>query len=315
MVGGGGGRRFGTKLCSSSIGKMSIYSPDTSDWSWSYSCPSHLLRLLPRRHYTSSSILPLLSTSEASTTTTTTTTTKKPNNNTTASGDKRLAGRPRFYKVVDVKAFPGAPWEQQQQQVGTDDVETTTSLVESPISAGVDGTQSATGVRYIPSNVHNVVKDDGIETAATTTTTTASSPWSMLMPRRPGVDDVGVVMSSTKNNDNNSTTQWYGVTLDGRTLTTPMGQKLSVPSQMLAQMIAAEWDAQTTHLQPSNMPLMTLACTTLDQANYHPDIYRKEILKYLPTDTVRTPNGIHASNITLYIPFNIGYSYDIHIHK
>lgn len=79
---------------------------------------------------------------------------------------------------------------------------------------------------------------------------------------------------------------WFGVTLDGRTLKTPMGQTLALPSQHLAYAIAAEWDAQEKILKPSQMPLMTLACTTLDQAAAHPDVYRKEALRYLPNDTV-----------------------------
>ncbi|KAL3924002.1 MAG: hypothetical protein SGILL_001314 [Bacillariaceae sp.] len=50
-------------------------------------------------------------------------------------------------------------------------------------------------------------------------------------------------------------------------------------------MIAAEWDSQTQQLQPTNMPFMTLACTVLDQAAFHPQHYQDEALKYLPTDT------------------------------
>ena len=66
-----------------------------------------------------------------------------------------------------------------------------------------------------------------------------------------------------------------------------MGQTLAVPSETLAYMIAAEWDGQLKELQPSNMPLMTLACTALDQAAMHPQFYRDAALKYLLTDTVR----------------------------
>lgn len=64
-----------------------------------------------------------------------------------------------------------------------------------------------------------------------------------------------------------------------------MGQTLAVPSETLAYMIAAEWDSQTKELQPSNMPLMTLACTALDQAAHQPQFYRDTALNYLPTDT------------------------------
>ena len=131
--------------------------------------------------------------------------------------------------------------------------------VDSPISAGVDGTQSATGIH------HPKEQSD-----------TSYFEW-MLTPRCPG---------KTSPSSTSSSPSWYGVTLDGRTLSTPMGQKLAVPSKSLAYMIAAEWDAQTKQLQPTNMPFMTLACTTLDQAALHPHVYREEALKYLPTDTV-----------------------------
>ena len=65
-----------------------------------------------------------------------------------------------------------------------------------------------------------------------------------------------------------------------------MGNKLAVPSEKLAHMIAAEWDAQDKHLRPVNMPLMTLACTALDQVAHHPNVYREQSLRFLPTDTV-----------------------------
>ena len=106
----------------------------------------------------------------------------------------------------------------------------------------------------------------------------------MLTPRLPGEEPT---ISNESAYDSNCYTSWYGVTLDGRKISTPLGQTLAVPSETLAYMIAAEWDSQTKQLQPSNMPLMTLACTVLDQAAFHPQFYRDAALKYLPTDTVR----------------------------
>jgi ATP synthase F1 complex assembly factor 2 len=66
-----------------------------------------------------------------------------------------------------------------------------------------------------------------------------------------------------------------------------VGLPLAVPSKHLAFAIAAEWDAQKKYLQPTQMPLMTLTCTALDQAAMHPSVYREQSLSYLPTDTVR----------------------------
>jgi len=142
--------------------------------------------------------------------------------------------------------------------------------VESPISAGVDGTQSASGVT---GNLES-------------TTTSDLDTWqSLLTPRPPGK-----AASLLSNGDDTTTTttttpQWYGVTLDGRTIRTPLGQPLAVPSQSLAWAIAAEWDSQTSELKPAQMPLMTLACTTLDQTVTDPDTCKSHILRYLGTDT------------------------------
>lgn len=133
--------------------------------------------------------------------------------------------------------------------------------VASPVSAGVDGTQSATGVHHIPQDT----KTSSLEQA--------------LTPRIPGENA----------RDNTNGISWYGVTLDGRKVSTPMGQTLAVPSETLAYMIATEWDSQETDIQPSSMPLTTLACTALDQAAVHPQFYRDSALKYLPTDTVSKP--------------------------
>lgn len=169
----------------------------------------------------------------------------------TTSSDTRLAGRPRFYKQVGVTSLE-APWEATPANEVID-------TVKSPISAGVDGTDSASGVHQLSSS----------------SSTPSSLQW-MLSPRRPGTTE-------TTNNKE----KWFGVTLDGRAISTPMGQKLAVPSERLAYAIAAEWDAQTKQLQPANMPFMTLACTALDQVAHHPDVYREQALNFLPTDTVR----------------------------
>lgn len=166
-----------------------------------------------------------------------------------ASRGSRLAGRLRFYKQVGVIEV-AAPWE-------NDDTDSS-AVVESPISAGVDGTKSASGVHHIAQDItdNQQLKD-------------------MLSPRIPGSSESIDVES------------WYGITLDGRNLKSPMGLPLAVPSKHLAFAIAAEWDAQKKYLQPTQMPLMTLTCTALDQAAMHPNVYREQSLSYLPTDTVR----------------------------
>jgi len=56
----------------------------------------------------------------------------------------------------------------------------------------------------------------------------------------------------------------FAVTLDGRVARTPAKAKLVVPSEMLAQALAAEWAAQGEVLQPHAMPLTRLVNSALD---------------------------------------------------
>jgi len=174
--------------------------------------------------------------------------------------DSRLAGRRRFYKYVGVQPV-GAPWEEGLSSDASSD------QVNSPISAGVDGTQSASGVKGSLSQV------------------SSDSTRKMILPRKP------LLNSSVDTDDEaveniESPVRWYGITLDGRTVKTPLGMTLAVPSEMLAWAIAAEWNSQEDYLQPAQMPLMTLACTALDQTASSPGVVQEQALKFLATDTI-----------------------------
>ena len=57
----------------------------------------------------------------------------------------------------------------------------------------------------------------------------------------------------------------YGVALDGRSIRTPSGAVLSLPTAALAKAITKEWAVQTDTIDPFTMPIMQLACTALDQ--------------------------------------------------
>lgn len=161
--------------------------------------------------------------------------------------DTRLAGRRRFYKAVGIGAA-SPPWETMGKK--EDDSAATATTVDSPISAGVDGTQSATGI--------------------TTDVASSKSLRAILDPN---------------NSDGGSDTEWFNVTLDGRTLRTPLGHPLTVPSSALAMAIATEWDAQDPTIIPAQMPLTTMICTAIDQISAQPQFYRDNILRYLKNDT------------------------------
>jgi chaperone required for assembly of F1-ATPase len=78
----------------------------------------------------------------------------------------------------------------------------------------------------------------------------------------------------------------WGVFLDGRPLRTPAKRELTVPSEGLAEAIAAEWDAQETDIRPHTMPMTRLAATALDRTAAARDEIVAEIANYASTDLV-----------------------------
>ena len=76
----------------------------------------------------------------------------------------------------------------------------------------------------------------------------------------------------------------YGVRLDGRPLRTPAKALFTVPSAGLARAIAAEWEAQGAHIDPSGMPLTRLANTAIDGVAGREGAVRADIAKYAGSD-------------------------------
>lgn len=56
----------------------------------------------------------------------------------------------------------------------------------------------------------------------------------------------------------------YAVQANGAPLKTPVGNRLTVPTEKLAEAIAAEWRYQPDKINPASMPLTQLTATTLD---------------------------------------------------
>lgn len=179
---------------------------------------------------------------------------KQQKNVTPSAADRRLAGRRRFYKRVGIA--PTSPPEKE-----TDGKNNDGTSVQSPISAGVDGTQSATGVTTAISN---------------------SDRWSSLLKTNGATTSTS---TTTQQQQQRQQQNWHTVTLDSRPLRTPLGLPLTLPSLPLALAIASEWDAQLKYLQPAQMPLMTLACTAIDQVASDPSAHREDVLRYLGNDT------------------------------
>ena len=174
----------------------------------------------------------------------------------------RRAGRERFYVQVDVEPCP-APWDAATSNK-------TKVQQSSPISAGVDGTDSASGV--VRSTHNNRESRD--------------ASMRLLRPRAPARNLRTITQTPNKEEETAGSSGSFTVTLDGRSLRTPMGRPLAVPSEHVAHAIAVEWNDVRGTIQPPQMPMMTLACTAIDQVAVQPDHYRQQCLRFLQTDTV-----------------------------
>ncbi len=78
----------------------------------------------------------------------------------------------------------------------------------------------------------------------------------------------------------------YAILLDGRPVKTPKKSPFAVPTQALAELIATEWLAQGTHIDPETMPLTRLANTTLDAVIPNLDAVRDDIVAFAGTDAL-----------------------------
>jgi len=87
---------------------------------------------------------------------------------------------------------------------------------------------------------------------------------------------------------------------------TPAGSTLAASSALLAQAIAAEWNAQGERIDPATMPLSRLANTIIDGVSPAPGPVADEIAKYLGSDLVcyraDAPEGLVAAQAQYWDP-------------
>ncbi|WP_398481312.1 ATP12 family chaperone protein [Tardiphaga sp.] len=78
----------------------------------------------------------------------------------------------------------------------------------------------------------------------------------------------------------------HSVTLDDKTIRTPSRNALAVPSRAVADLMAAEWDAQQEFIDPLSMPITRLANSVLDAISTEEQIaaVRDDIAKYFGSD-------------------------------
>ncbi|HRE36445.1 MAG TPA: ATP12 family protein [Sphingopyxis terrae] len=76
----------------------------------------------------------------------------------------------------------------------------------------------------------------------------------------------------------------WGIALDGRPVRTPARAPLVVPSEKLAEAIAAEWNAQGSDIDPAAMPMTGIANAAIDLATGDRAAFAETIAAYAQTD-------------------------------
>ncbi len=76
----------------------------------------------------------------------------------------------------------------------------------------------------------------------------------------------------------------FAITLDGKPVKTPAGKPLAVPRHVVAEAMAAEWEAQTTVINTDSMPLTRLASIAIDRVSLDRAALLADITNYLTTD-------------------------------
>ena len=80
--------------------------------------------------------------------------------------------------------------------------------------------------------------------------------------------------------------QGFAVLLDGRGIRTPAKRALVVPVQALAEAVAAEWDAQGTHVDPATMPLTRLVNVAIDAVEDRKAEVADDIVAFAGSDLI-----------------------------
>lgn len=76
----------------------------------------------------------------------------------------------------------------------------------------------------------------------------------------------------------------FRVVLDGRPVKTPGRSDLAAPTPALAELIAAEWNAQGEVIDPFSMPVTRLVNTAIDGVSTDPQAVHEDILRFSSSD-------------------------------
>ncbi len=98
----------------------------------------------------------------------------------------------------------------------------------------------------------------------------------------------------------------FPVLIDGKKVATPARRLLAAPTRVLAERIAAEWNAQDDVIDPARMPLTRLANAVIDAVADKPAPVVEEIAKFLGSDLVfyraDRPEGLIARQSECWDP-------------
>lgn len=76
----------------------------------------------------------------------------------------------------------------------------------------------------------------------------------------------------------------FAVALDGRVVRTPAKNYLAAVRKNVADAMAAEWDAQTTEIDPGTMPLTRLVNSAIDRVSQEMPAVREDIVRHAGGD-------------------------------
>ncbi len=98
----------------------------------------------------------------------------------------------------------------------------------------------------------------------------------------------------------------FAIRLDGREVRTPGQAVLVLPSARFAEAVAGEWAVQGERIEPATMPLMSLACTAIDQVAPNRGAVIGELLDYAGSDLLcyraEHPEALVARQAELWHP-------------
>ncbi|WP_136657412.1 ATP12 family chaperone protein [Nitratireductor sp. XY-223] len=76
----------------------------------------------------------------------------------------------------------------------------------------------------------------------------------------------------------------FPILLDGKPIRTPAGNLLEMPTNDLAELLCAEWNAQQDEINPVTMPATRLVNTAIDGIASDPQAIVEDILRFAGTD-------------------------------